>query len=258
MRRITSPDGTTVSCEVSGRGPALVLVHGSFSDHHTNWEFVAPALRQRFTLYAVARRGRGGTDATTGHTIEDEARDVATLLEAIGEPAFLLGHSYGGHCVLGAALLAPGRVRRLVLYEPPAPGLVSNGVRARLEQFAARGDWDEFAVTFFRDTLRVPAAELDALRPTDLWPPIVGDAPASLQDVRALGHLRVEPERWRSLDIPVLLQIGSESPPELYMTAALAAALPDSRTDVLAGQAHEGMTTAPDLYVDSLLRFLPG
>jgi len=42
----------------------LVLVHGSFSDHKTNWEFVKSLFEKQFTVYAIARRGRGETDAT--------------------------------------------------------------------------------------------------------------------------------------------------------------------------------------------------
>ena len=58
------------------------------------------------------------------------------------------------------------------------------------------------------------------------------------------------------MTVPVLLQVGSESPREFYVTDALAATLPDARVEVLAGQAHEGMTTAPAQYVASVLRFL--
>ena len=43
MQRISSPTGATVSYERYGSGPPLVLVHGGFSDHHTNWEFVRPS-----------------------------------------------------------------------------------------------------------------------------------------------------------------------------------------------------------------------
>ena len=92
MFQITSPEGIGVSFQKSGRGPALVLVHGGFSDHQTNWEFVEPFFREQFTVYAVARRNRGNTAATTGHTLLDEARDVVALLRHIGAPAFLLGH----------------------------------------------------------------------------------------------------------------------------------------------------------------------
>ena len=102
MERLTAPSGTIVSYEKYGSGPPLVLVHGAFSDHHTNWEFVTPALKERFTVYAIARRGRGDTDATDGHSLEDEASDVVALIRAVGEPVFLLGHSYGAHCALAA------------------------------------------------------------------------------------------------------------------------------------------------------------
>jgi hypothetical protein len=63
-------------------------------------------------------------------------------------------------------------------------------------------------------------------------------------------------ERYGSLSMPVLLQIGTESPRDLYITDALAAVLPDARIEELAGQAHEGMTTAPEMYAEQVSRFL--
>ena len=95
--------GATVSYSKYGKGPALVLVHGAFSDHDTNWELVKPRLREQFTVYAIARRGRGATDATEGHSLSDEATDVVAVVQAVGAPVFLLGHSYGAYCALAAA-----------------------------------------------------------------------------------------------------------------------------------------------------------
>ncbi len=256
MERIKSADGTTISYDTSGRGEPLVLVHGGFSDHRSNWEFVKPALSQRFAVYAIARRGRGGTDATTGHRLEDEAMDVAALIQHIDRPVFLLGHSYGAQCALAAALLVADRVRKLVLYEPPRSDIVTRDAVARLETFAAVEAWDEFAVTFFRDALSVPADELDAVRASDLWPPIVADAKATLGDLRALARYDFDAARFRELRMPVLLQIGTESPRDLFVTDALAAALPDARIEALPGQAHEGMTTAPEMYARQVTEFL--
>src|SRR5262245_6945475 len=91
MQRLTSPAGTEVSYETYGSGLPLVLVHGGFSDHQTNWELVKPLLAKRFTVYALARRGRGETDATTGHSLDDESLDVVALMDSTGEPPFLLG-----------------------------------------------------------------------------------------------------------------------------------------------------------------------
>ena len=64
MQRIPSPAAATVSYDQYGSGPPLVLVHGAFSDHKTNWAFVKPLFETQFTVYAIARRGRGETDAT--------------------------------------------------------------------------------------------------------------------------------------------------------------------------------------------------
>jgi pimeloyl-ACP methyl ester carboxylesterase len=256
MERIASPTGATVSYDKRGSGPPLVLVHGGFSDHETNWAFVMPLLTQRFTVHAVARRGRGETDATEGHGVEDEGRDVAALMEAVGAPVFLLGHSYGAQVALAAAARVPDRVRKLVLYEPPWPGILGEGALTRLEGLAESGDWEGFAAVFFRDVLSVPAGELDELRATELWPPIVGDAKASLGDLRALSRYDFSADRFRGLNLPVLLQVGTESPRGLYATDALAAALPDARIEELPGQAHEAMTTAPGPYAEAVSRFL--
>jgi pimeloyl-ACP methyl ester carboxylesterase len=258
MHSLVTSAGVTVSYDKDGDGPPLVLVHGAFSDHETNWEFVMPMLRERFTVYAIARRGRGATDATEGHALSDEVYDVIEVIRSIGEPVFLLGHFYGAHCALAAAALAPAKVRKLVLYEPAWPTVVSPEALARLESFATHGRWDDLAVAFFRDSLFVPAEDINALRPTELWPPIIADAPASLCDLRALTAHDFKAERFSGLGCPVLLQIGSESPRNLYVTDALAAVLPDARIEPLAGQAHEGMTTAPALYARSVITFLLG
>ncbi|HYI81688.1 MAG TPA: hypothetical protein VEX11_00590, partial [Acetobacteraceae bacterium] len=125
---------------------------------------------------------------------------------------------------------------------PPWPGILGEGALARLERLAESGDWEGFAAAFFRDVLSVPARELDELRATELWPPIVADAKASLGDLRALSRYDFSADRFRGLDLPVLLQVGTESPRGLYATDALAAALPDARTEELPGQAHEAMT----------------
>jgi pimeloyl-ACP methyl ester carboxylesterase len=258
MRTIRTSTGTTVSYSVAGSGPPLVLVHGGFSDHETNWTFVAPLLQQRFSVYAIARRGRGATDATDDHTLENEAQDVADVVHSIGAPVYLLGHSYGAHCALLAAAQQPDRVRKLVLYEPIWPHFVRPDALAALETLAAADAWDQFAFAFFANTLRVPSEELAAVRASELWPPIVADARPSLGDLRAISAYQFDTDRFAGLDIPVMLQIGSESPRDLYVTDALAAVLPHAQIDALAGQAHEGMTTAPELYAQATVRFLLG
>ena len=159
MQRVRSPSGATVSYETYGTGPALVLVHGAFSDHRTNWEFVRPLFEKQFTVYAIARRGRGETDATQGHSLEDESNDVVAVVCAVDQPVFLLGHSYGAQTALAAMSQLADRVRKLVLLtEPPVPPVAAKAALARLETLASVDDWENFSVTFFRDLVLTPPA----------------------------------------------------------------------------------------------------
>lgn len=251
-----SPAGVAISYDTWGEGPPLVLLHGAFSDHRTNWAAVKPLLEPHFSAYALARRGRGETEATRGHEIEDEVDDAVALIRRIDEPVFLLGHSYGAHVALAAAARLPDLVRKLVLYEAPWPSLCDGAALAPLEALALAGDWDGFATAFFGDLLSMPTSELHVLRSSADWPSIVADAPASLEDIRAMARYRFEPEHSRALAMPVLLQVGSESPASYYVTDALAAVLPDAAVAALAGQAHDAMITAPSEYADAVRRFL--
>lgn len=105
-----------------------MLLHGAFSNHRSNWSAVKLLLLPHFSVYAIARRGRGETEATTGHSIEDEIEDAVAFIRCINAPVFLLGHSYGAHVALVAAARVPDLVRKLVLYEAPWPTLC--GARA--------------------------------------------------------------------------------------------------------------------------------
>jgi pimeloyl-ACP methyl ester carboxylesterase len=82
------------------------------------------------------------------------------------------------------------------------------------------------------------------------------DGPASLGDFRALRAHPFHAGPYRGLPMPVCLQVGSESRHELYITDALAAELPHAHLTILHGQAHEGMTTAPEQYADAVTAFL--
>ena len=56
MQRIILPTSITVSYAKYGEGPPLLLVHGSFSDRETNWQFVKTLFEKQFTVYAIAPR----------------------------------------------------------------------------------------------------------------------------------------------------------------------------------------------------------
>ncbi|WP_415727083.1 alpha/beta fold hydrolase [Pseudaminobacter sp. NGMCC 1.201702] len=256
MQFFPCPSGATLSYEKAGDGSPLVLVHGSFSDHETNWALVRPALEGHFTVYAIARRGRGKT--TSGPTLPDEAEDLAAFLTSIAEPAYLLGHSYGAQVALRAAADSPGHVRKLVLYEPPWPDAAAPELLARFKLRATRSDWNGLAEDFFSEVLGLTADDIDELRAAGAWSSIVSDAEASLNDISALHSYRFDPADFRGLQVPVLLQVGTDSPRHAFATDALVSNLPHVEIQELEGQAHEAMNTAPDLYVETTTRLLLG
>ncbi|SDE80495.1 alpha/beta fold hydrolase [Limimaricola pyoseonensis] len=253
---LTTPDGVTLGYDRQGAGPPLVLLHGSFSDHRSNWAETRPLLARHLTVHALARRGRGDTDATYTHGIEDEARDVLALIDRIGVPVHLLGHSHGAQVALAAAAMAPDRIRRLVLYEPPHPDGPKRVLDAELKEAARQEDWTSVARAFFTSLLDMPGETFEGLRLSKDWEPMLADARASIGDMQAMARMEWRPERFAGLSMPVLLQSGSESPARMFVTDDLARVLPDARRDTLEGQGHDATLTAPEAYAASVLRFL--
>jgi pimeloyl-ACP methyl ester carboxylesterase len=258
MERLKLEDSTILSYDRYGEGPPLVLAHSSMSDHQSNWEMVKRPLSQRFTVYAMARRGRGQTTATQERRLEDEFGDVTALIEAIGEPTFLMGHCYGAHCAMGGAAAQPSLVSKLVLYEPPRPDALPASVLAELEEAARQGEWDLLVRTFLIHGPKIPPHVVDAIRASPFWAPMIADAAASVSDCRVLSRYEFDPAGFAALAMPVLLLTGSESPRDNYVTDAIASVLPDHQIVELQGQGHIAMAMAPDLFVDTVSRFLLG
>ncbi len=258
---VSSPDGTRIAYERHGSGRPLVLVHGTTANR-SRWARVLPALVQQCTVYAMDRRGRGASGDADEYALEREFEDVVALVDSIGEPVDLLGHSFGAVCVLEAALRTPN-VRRLVLYEPPPTGVkgfVAPQVVAKMEELLAAGDGDGVVTTLFRDAVLMTPEELAALRADPFWPARVAAAYTILRETYAEeGHPPFDPARFTRFTTPTLLLLGGDSPDEFRApTEALQAGLPNSRIAVLPGQRHIAMTTAPELFSREVLTFLAG
>ena len=84
-------------------------------------------------------------------------------------------------------------------------------------------------------------------------------APTIPREVISVRNYSFDPSRFRNLQIPVLLLLGSESHP-VYKAATetLHAALPHSRPVVLPRQHHDAVVTAPHLVLREIIRFFLG
>lgn len=259
METITSADGTPIAFERTGSGPPLVLVHGGTADH-TRWEPVIPALADRFTVHAMDRRGRGESGDAQEYAIEREYEDVAAVVESIGEPARLLGHSYGAIVALEAAMRLDD-LHALILYEPPLPvsdlDPDSEAVLTEMEALIGTGEREQALLLFLGDIVDMPRTELDALRTAPNWPARVEAVHTIIREERARKAYELDDEKFEAVTTPTLLLMGSKTAPfTREATEALDDALPNSRIVIMEGQAHAAMSTAPELFVDEVLAFL--
>src|SRR5262245_26697081 len=254
--KIVSRDGTLIACEQGGRGPHLVLVHGT-SATSLRWEAVRSRLEEHFAVTRMDRRGRGDSGDSTEYAIEREFEDVAAVVNGLDAPVLLFGHSFGAVCALEAAMRTD-KLAGLVLYEAPVcegESLTSPDLLERLENLLATGDREGVLRTFLAEVPRASTNEIEMFKSSPAWPGRIAAAHTLPRELRSLNAYRL-PEQVGKLSIPVLLLLGGDSPPVFgRANAALEKALPNSRSVVMPGQKHNAMDTAPDLLVGAVLDF---
>ena len=191
--------------------------------------------------------------------MEREFEDVAAVADGLGQSTIVLGHSYGGLCALEAALLTEN-VGKLVLYDPglevAGEQIYPHAVIERLERLLEQGDREAVVATMLREVAGLPPEVIDQMRLQPAWSARVDAAHTIPRELRAVKEYRFDPERFRDLDVPVLLLSGEASPPALVRAAEVVHdTLSNSRLVVLPGQGHAAMDTATELFVDEVIRF---
>lgn len=116
--------GATLSYEVCGRGPLLLLIPGGGNDRIVFHEIVND-LADQYTVVTYDRRGLSRSQLDNPNEeqhVEVHSDDAHRLLKALGsdyEPAYVFGSS--GGAIIGLDLVArhPGQVYTLIAHEPP-------------------------------------------------------------------------------------------------------------------------------------------
>jgi pimeloyl-ACP methyl ester carboxylesterase len=256
---VASADGTRIGFITCGEGPALLMIHGGMCSS-VRVAPVWPQLAGRCQVTAMDRRGRASSADAERYSLEVEFEDVIAVAEHLsarqGGPIAVFGHSYGAVCALGAAARgAP--VGRLALYEPPGPQTVPALWLDRVRSMIAQGQLGRAMVSFLIEVIGLTREQVEALRddPGGHDPmPIV--ARTLVREAEALTAVDL-PTLAAAVVQPVLLLLGSVSPTwAAAVTHGLAATLPASEVELLPGQGHEAIDSAPDLVVSRLARFL--
>jgi pimeloyl-ACP methyl ester carboxylesterase len=136
--------------DFGGSGPAIVLLHGLMGRAST-WRPVAGWLTRYGHVVGLDARGHGASPHRGGGwRTEDFADDAAALVESLGGPAVVIGHSMGGLHALTLAARRPELVRGIVVEDmaPDQRGKTVDPWRAYFESwpvpFASLADVREF------------------------------------------------------------------------------------------------------------------
>jgi esterase len=245
--------------------PLVLLLHGGSAHAHW-WDFVAPALADRYRLIAPDLRGHGDSDhaAPPAYAIDDYVADLQGFVVACGLGRFaLVGHSLGGFVALAYAGREPTRVRALAVVDSrPVSGSGRSQLVSRLQhlphpEYADR----EEAVRRFRLLPRGTAARSEVLRHmalAGLRP--LADGGFTLKFDRKAFAMRTTVDLSpviAGLRCPVLFVRGSESAfLDRATLAAMAALCPHAEIAEIAGAHHHVVLDRPEAFSERLGAFL--
>ena len=111
-------NGLNVHFLEMGEGPLVLCLHG-FPDHAYSFRHLLPDLADAgFRAVAPFMRGYAPTEAPKdgGYQSVLMAKDAVGLIDALGaERAYLVGNDWGAGAVVGASILAPEKVAKMVV-----------------------------------------------------------------------------------------------------------------------------------------------
>ncbi|WP_170607005.1 alpha/beta fold hydrolase [Ruegeria arenilitoris] len=121
--QILDVDGNAIHAVVSGKGPDVVLIHGSSGNTRDMTFALAPILAGSYRVIVFDRPGLGYSESFNpdGETIVEQATILQKAAELLGaEKPIVAGQSYGGSVALAWAVTRPNNLSGLVLIAPAA------------------------------------------------------------------------------------------------------------------------------------------
>lgn len=108
--------GSRLHTGVVGEGAPVIVLHGSASTG-AQWRSLTGHLSGRFRVYTPDLPGYG-LSPPVAPSLAAAAETIGRLIDRIGGPVHLVGHSYGGAVALKLASRRPGDLRSLAVIEP--------------------------------------------------------------------------------------------------------------------------------------------
>ena len=256
-------DDARVAYDVTGSGPAVLLLHAGLGDR-TMWDAQVPALADAFTVIRMDARGFGETRKPPVRY--SPVADVLAVLDHLGvEQAHVIGVSMGSQTAIDLAVAAPERVASLV-----AAG-ARTGVPVSAE---LRAGWDH--VNELYEAGDIAGANEYELR---MWVDGPGRTPEMIDPVfrdRVRGmngalldrddyegdEIELDPpaaERLGEITAPTLIVYGDQDIADVQRAGPpLAQAIPGARLVVMPNASHLPQMEQPEAFNELVLEFLRG
>jgi pimeloyl-ACP methyl ester carboxylesterase len=197
----TSPDGTRIAYELTGRGPALMLLHGAGKTRR-DWRKAGyiERLKDDFTVITVDIRGSGDSDSPIeigDYSIEKIYADLLAVADVCNVSHFAIwGYSFGGNIAryLGAW---SERVTSVAVIGVPFGPAVDDDFDRFIDEFIEK--WEPL----------VQAQHKDSLDEKDRQSAIKGRVPVWLSCFQAM-------RKWPSIEpgdmrCPAMLFVGTRN-----------------------------------------------
>jgi 3-oxoadipate enol-lactonase len=256
--RVVDAGGCPLYVRIDGQetAPALMLSNSLGTDLHM-WDEQAPEWAKRFRVVRYDRRGHGRSGlGDAPHTMETLGRDALAIMDALGlEKVNWCGLSMGGMVGQWLAANAPHRVDRLILSNTSAYFPDKKRWNDRIDTVREKGlasIADALMNIWFSASFRAEAPETVARMKAMLTATPVEGYLASCEAVRDMDHRELLPK----IKAPTLVIAGQhDQTTPLEAAKYIHAHIPGAELAVL-DTAHIANVERPDLYNDTVLRFL--
>lgn len=241
-------NGQSVSYARVGDGSAVLLVHGSGSDH-TVWGHQLQGLKDRFSIAALDLNGHGRSPHRDGDALTEFAADVQAVMDQLGQPTVVMGHSLGGAVAQTLALQSPSNLRGI--------GLIGTGGKLRVHpDLLATIDRDVNEAADVLSQWLFSESASDELR-EKAHAQMTANGQAELaRDFRACDAFNAM-HRLQEIHVPTLVAVGADDQmtPVKY-SEHLRDAVPNAYLRMIEDAGHMVMLERPDALNDAIAEFM--
>lgn len=253
----------------AGNGDPVLFVNGSWADLRgwcELWHDIA--INHRFMAYTHRHFGTTPWPREKPFSRDVHTADLVAILRALNTPAHLVGWSYSGAIVLGAAVEVPELVLSVVVYEPSLSSILpdTSENRSLLEAFgegfaeayaaAKAGEGEKAMPLAVEFVLGMKKGGFGTLHPR-IQTMLLENAHTMVPDFDAPTPRPLTCQQLGKVQCPVLLIVGAETFAHYKRVAAeVRACLPNASLSEVPGVGHGGPWQARSEFLRLILDFV--